>query len=199
MMSHGVDIDRLNIMVMLGLPLSSAEFIQATARVGRRYPGLVFVIHKIGRERDAGIYRSFAKFIEHGDRFVEPIPVTRRSRRVLERTLPGMELARINMIMEPNAGGSLTTVQRLRDYLKRASIDLSSEAKAVNAALGFTQAQDDTLRTDIDAWFAAFEANLRDPGANARWPSDLSPTRRPMFSLRDVEEQAPIVGSSTNR
>lgn len=199
MMSHGVDIDRLNIMVMLGLPLSSAEFIQATARVGRRYPGLVFAIHKIGRERDAGIYRSFAKFIEHGDRFVEPIPVTRRSRRVLERTLPGMELARINMIMESNAGGPLTTIQRLRDYLKRASIDLSSEATAVATALGFTQAQDDTLRSDINAWFAAFEANLRDPGGTARWPSELSPTRGPMRSLRDVEEQAPIVGSSTNR
>lgn len=41
MMSHGVDVDRLNVMVMLGIPLSAAEFIQATARVGRRYPGLV--------------------------------------------------------------------------------------------------------------------------------------------------------------
>jgi hypothetical protein len=31
MMSHGVDIDRLNVMVMLGIPLGTAEFIQATA------------------------------------------------------------------------------------------------------------------------------------------------------------------------
>ena len=37
MLSHGVDIDRLNVMVMLGLPLSTAEFIQTTSRVGT-YP-----------------------------------------------------------------------------------------------------------------------------------------------------------------
>ena len=30
MLSHGVDISRLNIMMMLGLPLTTAEFIQTT-------------------------------------------------------------------------------------------------------------------------------------------------------------------------
>ena len=40
MLSHGVDLDRLNVMVMLGLPLATAEFIQTTARVGRTHPGL---------------------------------------------------------------------------------------------------------------------------------------------------------------
>lgn len=38
MLSHGVDINRLNIMVMLGLPLATAEFIQTTSRVGRLTP-----------------------------------------------------------------------------------------------------------------------------------------------------------------
>src|SRR6185436_6206642 len=63
MMSHGVDVDRLNVMAMLGLPLTTSEFIQATARVGRRWPGVVFVMHKIGRERDASVYRSFGSFV----------------------------------------------------------------------------------------------------------------------------------------
>ena len=49
MLSHGVDVDRLNIMTVLGVPLTTAEFIQATARVGRTYSGLVYVIHKVGR------------------------------------------------------------------------------------------------------------------------------------------------------
>ena len=44
MVSHGVDIDRLNTMVVLGLPLTTAEYIQTTARIGRRWPGLVFVL-----------------------------------------------------------------------------------------------------------------------------------------------------------
>ena len=89
MMSHGVDIDRLNVMVIIGVPLTASEFIQATARVGRRYPGLVFVLHKIARERDSAVFRSFPQFVSHSDRFVEPVAITRRSRRVLERTIPG--------------------------------------------------------------------------------------------------------------
>jgi hypothetical protein len=57
MMSHGVDVDRLNVMIVLGLPLTTAEFIQATSRVGRKWPALVLVVHKMGRERDAGVFR----------------------------------------------------------------------------------------------------------------------------------------------
>lgn len=89
MMSHGVDIDRLNVMIMLAFPLGVAEFIQATARVGRRWPALVLVVPKMTRERDTSVYRAFPEFVTHGDRFVEPIPITRKSRRVLERTISG--------------------------------------------------------------------------------------------------------------
>jgi hypothetical protein len=64
MLSHGVDINRLNVMIMLGLPLATAEFIQTTARIGRMYPGLVFVLHKIARERDAGVFRVFPSFVD---------------------------------------------------------------------------------------------------------------------------------------
>jgi len=71
MMSHGVDIDRLNLLVMLGFPLTTAEFIQTSARVGRTHPGVVFVIPRMARERDAGIYRAFTHFVHQGDRFVE--------------------------------------------------------------------------------------------------------------------------------
>jgi len=115
MMSHGVDIDRLNIMVMLGLPLTTAEFIQSTARVGRQWPSLAFVIHRIARERDASVFKAFPQYVSQGDRFVEPIPITGRSRRVLERTLPGLAFARILLMHEPIAGRSVAKARVLRD------------------------------------------------------------------------------------
>jgi hypothetical protein len=194
MMSHGVDIDRLNLMVMWGIPLTTAEFIQTTARVGRRWPGLVLVMHKIGRERDASIYRSFGKYIEHGDRFVEPIPVTRRSRRVLERTIAGLALARIQAIHEPAHGAPLTTVARLRTFVEASGLDPATEAEAIAEALHLAGPMDEPLRRDLDEWYERFFRNLRDPGGTYRFPSDLSPTRSPMLSLRDVEEQAPVYG-----
>ena len=51
MMSHGVDIDRLNLMAIVGMPLTTAEFTsknQALSRVGRKFPGLVFVVPQDG-------------------------------------------------------------------------------------------------------------------------------------------------------
>jgi hypothetical protein len=194
MMSHGVDIDRLNVMVMLGIPLTAAEFIQATARVGRRWPGLVYVMHKMARERDASVFRSFDKFVHQGDRFVEPIPITRRSRRVLEKTIAGLVLARILAIHEGRSQDALTTVNKLRSYFLKNAVTDASELEAIIQMLGFEGNLDEALRNDLQKWFRRFFENLIDPGGTFKWPSDLSPTGKAMRSLRDVEEEAPILG-----
>lgn len=193
MMSHGVDIDRLNVMIMLGIPLTAAEFIQTTARIGRRWPGVVYVMQKMARERDAGVYRCFDKFVLHGDRFVEPIPITRRSRRVLEKTIAGLFLARIWMVHEPNSGTALTSVSKLRAYIKKAGITQADELAAMISTLKFDSAIDEAVRNDLEKWFEHFFTRLEDPSGDSRFPSDLC-LSRPMRSLRDVEEDVPILG-----
>jgi hypothetical protein len=192
MMSHGVDIDRLNIMVMLGIPLGTAEFIQSSARIGRRWPGLVFVVHKIGRERDASVFRSFPKFVEQGDRFIEPVPITGRSRRVLERTVAGLELARIWIVHEPRAGTSVATIRGLANYVRTASLDFDRELDTLLGYLEIDPEVDPGLREEVAQWLRVFEQNLQDPRADMRFPNQASPTGRPMLSLRDVEEQVPL-------
>jgi hypothetical protein len=192
MLSHGVDVARLNVMTMLGLPLSTAEFIQTTARVGRRWPGLVYVLHKIGRERDAQTFRQFQQYVTHGDRFVEPIPITRRSRRVLRLTMPGIVEARRLHIQEPlSPGQRLTTVNALREYVKAVGVTPGSETETITAALGFTGPVDELLQEEIRIWLAAWFANLEDPASGIKWPNRLG-RDSPMRSLRDVETSAPI-------
>ncbi|MCA9610316.1 MAG: hypothetical protein KC619_32195 [Myxococcales bacterium] len=194
MMSHGVDVDRLNAMVVLGLPLTTAEFIQATARVGRRYPGIVYVMHKIARERDASVHRAFESFVSQGDRFVEAVPVTRHSRKVLERTIAGMQLARNLALHEPSSGRSLAVVRALRSYFQDQGITPDSETKALVEALGLGDPLDEKMREDVERWVDQFFRNLMDPAGTVTFPSDLCPLGPPMISLRDVEEQVPILG-----
>jgi hypothetical protein len=196
MMSHGVDIDRLNVMIMLAFPLGVAEFIQATARVGRRWPALVIVVPKMTRERDSSVYRAFAQFISHGDRFVEPIPITRKSRRVLERTISGLELARIGLVHEPRTNLRLTTPRSLNAYIRANPDALEEDFEAIAGALRIGP-EDELVYEQLADWFERFRRNLSEPPADARFLSDLCPTGEPMTSLRDVEEQAPVKGDST--
>lgn len=193
MISHGVDIDRLNIMVMKGLPLTTAEFIQTSARVGRRWPGIVYVLHRITREREVATYAQFEQFIAQGDRFVEPIPITRASRRVLALTMVGAEEARRLAVHDYRSSKPLTTVRNVRDYYREAGVTAETETAALIDALGMTAPIDELQRGDIEEWVNRYFEQLDDPATRVRWPSDLSPTK-PMRSLRDVEAGIPIVG-----
>lgn len=196
MLSHGVDIDRLNVMIMLGLPLSTSEFIQTTARVGRRFPGLVIVLHKIARERDAAVFRVFPSFIEHMDRLLDPVPITAKSRRVLELTYPGLEQARLYGVHEPAALArglrQLTLPRAVRQAFASLPITEPDELAAMIEMLGFVGPLDENLREDLTTYVRQFFRAVNDPATTAQWVSELFPTGEPMRSLRDVEEQVPV-------
>ena len=195
MLSHGVDIDRLNVMVMLGLPLATAEFIQTTSRVGRIHPGLVIVLHKIGRERDAAVYRTFPSFVAHADRLIDPVPITARSRRVLELTFAGLAHARLLGIHEPAAVAAglrqLTKPGLVRRAFNTLPVLESDELKALIDMLCFRSPLDEHLRQDLTRYLREFYRALNDPANPADWVRELFPTPL-MRSLRDVEEQAPV-------
>jgi hypothetical protein len=203
MLSHGVDIDRLNVMVMLGLPLATAEFIQTTSRVGRQHPGLVVVLHKIGRERDAAVYRTFPSFVAHADRLIDPIPITSKSRRVLELTFAGLVQARLYGIHEPAAIAAglrqLTKPGTVRRAFARLPVLEQSELAALIEMLAFNGPLDENLRQDLATYLREFYRALNDPASTADWVDDLFPTGKPMMSLRDVEEQAPVYSRGGRR
>ncbi|RMF93079.1 MAG: hypothetical protein D6734_10880 [Candidatus Schekmanbacteria bacterium] len=90
MISHGVDIDALNFMVFMGMPHNTAEYIQASSRVGRKYPGIAIVIFNPTRERDQSYFKFFTKFHEYKDLLVEAVPINRWAKFSINRTVPGI-------------------------------------------------------------------------------------------------------------
>ena len=103
MLSVGVDVNRLGVMVVNGQPKGTAEYIQATSRVGRTPPGLVATVLTWARPRDLSHYETFehyhATFYQH----VEAQSVTPFSPRALDRGLTGAMLSIMRHSYEPFA------------------------------------------------------------------------------------------------
>ena len=88
MVSVGLDVARLALMVVNGQPLTTAEYIQASSRVGRAdVPGLVFVNYHRHQARSLSHYETFRSYHESFYRFVEPSSVTPHTWQVRHRAL----------------------------------------------------------------------------------------------------------------
>ncbi len=73
----GVDVGRLATMIVNGQPLTTAEYIQASSRVGRgEVPGLVFINYYRDQVRSLSHYENFRAYHESFYRHVEPTSVT---------------------------------------------------------------------------------------------------------------------------
>lgn len=107
MISVGVDVDRLGLMVVAGQPKTTAEYIQATSRVGRKHPGLVVVAYNWLGARDLSHYERFHSYHAAIYRHVEAISATPFSSRALDRGLHGVYVAMNRLqdaVMVPNDG-----------------------------------------------------------------------------------------------
>lgn len=93
MISVGIDIPRLNIMHIVGQPKLTSEYIQASSRVGRQYPGAIFVQFDASRSRDRSYYEDFRHFHDSFYRYVEPTGVTPFSKPARERALHAVVIA----------------------------------------------------------------------------------------------------------
>lgn len=87
MFSVGIDIKRLNVMLMNGQPRNIAEYIQASSRVGRDNQGIVINLLDANRSREKSYFENYKTFHNSYYKYVEPLSVTPFTEIALDKVL----------------------------------------------------------------------------------------------------------------
>ncbi len=206
MLSVGVDVDRLGLMIANGQPKNTAEYIQATSRVGRKHPGIVCTVFAWARPRDFSHYETFEHYHATFYKQVEAQSVTPFSQRALDRGLTGafvsdMRLANAGLSANRGASELKSSIDpRAKDA---ADAFANRAAHVMDNDVGKTV--QDELKDRIDRWVKAathpgrtlgYETEskqgevvgyLKRPGL-AMWDKETVPT-----SMREVESSVRLI------
>ena len=87
MFSVGIDIGRLNIMLINGMPKNIAEYIQASSRVGRKVDGLVVTFLNPNQARDKSYFEHYIPFHQAFYKSIEPLSVTPFTENTIDKML----------------------------------------------------------------------------------------------------------------
>lgn len=154
MLSVGVDVNRIGLMAVNGQPKNTAEYIQATSRVGRAFPGLVCTVLTWSRPRDLSHYETFEHYHATFYRHVEAQSVTPFAPRALDRGLTGTMVSSLRLSRDeynPNLGAGKMTGTTLPE-VGYAKTMLSQRAGRVTDNKAIKKLTGDMVAERCDDW-----------------------------------------------
>ena len=138
MISVGIDVARLNVMLMVGQPKLTSEYIQASSRVGRSYPGVVFIQYDATKSRDRSHYERFKAYHESFYKYVEPTGVTPFSLPARDRALHAVLVSilrqKCSMTADDKAG--MFDKNLFVPQIEKATNFIVSRAEQINDRIG---------------------------------------------------------------
>jgi hypothetical protein len=179
-------------MVFAGFTRLVAEYIQASARVGRLFPGLSILVVTPQSERDRSIFDRFGKFHEYLDRLVDASAVNRWPEPAIARTIPGILGGYLMGVASAKLGKQLATVEAIQDQLGQPGAEALEESEVVAwvlRAYGADRAPTPkygdrlSVRTKNE-----FSTVVNTPRSSK--PRAVNTHLKAMMSLRDVDDPA---------
>jgi hypothetical protein len=176
MISVGVDVSRLGMMVVVGQPKTTAEYIQASSRVGRDYdkaPGVVFTLSNWARPRDLSHWEQFEHYHDTFYRNVEAQSVTPFAPRALDRGATGVLVSLLRGGVDdwaPDRGVTKIAAADPRlidaiDALRERADDAKSTKDQIEAAKRAAQLRADDLVTKLTEGTTTYAWRSRGEGS----------------------------------
>jgi hypothetical protein len=163
MISVGVDVNRLGLMVVMGQPQATAEYIQATSRVGRQYPGVVVMLYNAARSRDRSHYESFPTYHASLYRQVESTSVTPFSPRARDRALHAVLLTIARCaVPDLREGAGARNLEPHVETLRTYGDLLAKRAERVAEVEGADTTVGGAVRRELDAMLDRWRARIQE-------------------------------------
>lgn len=200
MISVGIDIPRLALMVVAGQPKTTAEYIQASSRVGRRpevAPGLVVTCFNVHKPRDRSHYEHFSAYHESFYRDVEASSLTPFSAPALDRGLAGTLVALTRLadpVLTPNgAAADLESHAELGEAAVRILVDRARRHRSLDDAVLGRLASDleQTGKALLDSWQTVVREAREGAGGRRYSPYDLDRQGGRPLLFTALDENAP--------
>ena len=185
MFSVGIDIGRLNVILMNGQPKNIAEYIQASSRVARRNEGIVINLLDGNSARERSYFENYVPFHQAYYRFVEPLTVTPFTEITFEKVLNCILVTYVRQIQGKNAtefdGQINDLITLIQNRIPEKEENLKAYAENILRSLAtdwYKRAQDKiSIQGTLD-----YKGDLMQDdalGANSMWAI--------MQSMRDVD------------
>ena len=153
MISVGVDVSRLGLMIVASQPKNTAEYIQATSRIGRAFPGLVCTAYNWTRPRDLSHYERFEHYHATFYQQVEALSVTPFSPRALDRGLAAVLVSQIRLAGERyNANETAALLDGADPDVRAILENISRRAAQVNESAQDGDDVEQRLKVLLDDW-----------------------------------------------
>jgi hypothetical protein len=207
MLSVGVDVKRLGLMVVAGQPKNTAEYIQATSRVGRSHPGLVCTVYNWARPRDLSHYESFEHYHQTFYSHVEALSVTPFAPRAIDRGLSALLVSLVRLTEGTYAvNEAAARLDREDPIVKHAVEAIVKRAALVEESQAVGKIVRQQLERRLDEWLAAaapkvggtklgykskrdgVTRGLLEPAGGGTWTTFTC-----LNSLRDVEATVDLI------
>lgn len=161
MISVGIDVARLNVMFLVGQPKLTSEYIQASSRVGRSFPGVAFTMYDASKSRDRSHFEQFKQYHESFYRYVEPTGATPFSKPARDRSLRALLVAMLRNAEESlrsEKDASAFSVARYADVIEKIKNYIVARSISITERLNPDMLNDGAAVADeIDEFFREWE------------------------------------------
>lgn len=160
MLQVGVDVQRLGLMLVVGQPKNTAEYIQASSRVGRDpsdRPGLVVALGNWARPRDLAHFEQFKHYHATFYAQVEALSVTPYSPTSLERGIDGLLVSAARVLQAPVVDGlsperSAWRIKEQMEAIEALAVRLQARIAAAAQDEATAKRASDLLVNRVDRW-----------------------------------------------